>query len=164
MVLYHLLPDNVGMCVQVYGWIEWTDCLILYFRYWFDMAGLIFYWLISTFLFLAGVAFLVALHQNRALIGKNGLLPADKFLGNIKNRYGNEIPTLLQVVPSVLWFFDYENHIDELLDGLAYVGLALSAAVVFLGAANIPMMLAIWAIYHSIVNVGQRWWDVWTLY
>jgi len=61
------------------------------------------------------------------------------------------------VAPSVLWFFDYENHIDELLDRLAYVGLALSAAVFILGSANIPVMLAIWVIYHSIVNVGQRW-------
>ncbi len=97
------------------------------------------------------------MHQNRALIGKNGLLPADKFLSNVRNRYGSETRTLLQVAPSVLWFFDYENHIDELLDRLAYVGLALSAAVFILGSANIPVMFAIWVIYHSIVNVGQRW-------
>lgn len=109
--------------------------------------------------FIFCVAFLVALHQNRALIGKNGLLPANQVLDSIKHSHGDETLTLLQVAPTILWFFNYRDTIDVLLDGLAYVGLALSAFVLIWGAGNIPMILIIWIIYHSIVNVGQRWYS-----
>ncbi len=40
-------------------------------------------WSILLFAF-AVVAFLVALHQNGPLLGKDGLLPADKFLSDVK--------------------------------------------------------------------------------
>lgn len=109
--------------------------------------------------FIFCVAFLVALHQNRALIGKNGLLPANQVLDSIKHSHGDETLTLLQVAPTILWFFNYRDNIDVLLDGLAYVGLALSAFVLIWGAGNIPMILIVWIIYHSIVNVGQRWYS-----
>ena len=104
------------------------------------------------------VAFLVALHQNRALLGKDGLLPADKYLNDIKTHHrGATLWDRFQIAPTVIWFLDYDTHIDVILDILAYAGLVLSGFVVLWGAANIPLMLTIWMLYHSIVNVGQRW-------
>ncbi len=110
------------------------------------------------------VAFLVAFHQNRALLGKNGLLPADKHLDDIKKHAGDSAWAKFSYAPTVLWFFDYHNNIDFLLDSLAFAGLLLSGFVVVFGCANIPLMLAIWILYHSIVNVGQRWYVKWSLY
>ena len=103
------------------------------------------------------VAFLVALHQNRALLGKDGLLPADKYLGEVAARHGGSLWERVQVAPTLLWLVDYKSHIDWYLDALAWAGLVCSGAVMIWGAANIPIMLTLWTLYHSIVNVGQRW-------
>ena len=102
-------------------------------------------------------AFLVALHQNRALLGKNGLLPADQYLNSIKGHAGESILSRFTYAPTLLWLFDYEDHIDTLLDVLACTGLALSGLIVITGSANIVLMITLWVLYHSIVNVGQRW-------
>ena len=104
-----------------------------------------------------GVAFTVALHQNRALIGKRGLLPADMHLRNIRQHVDNDRWRMFTFAPTILWLHDYESDLDQLLDILAYGGIVLSAIVFTLGAANMPLIFAIWALYHSLVNVGQRW-------
>jgi hypothetical protein len=93
------------------------------------------------------IAFLVAAHQFRALLGEHGLLPAPRFLA---------AATWTQS-PS-LFFIRYS---DRLLTAVAWTGIVLSAAMV----AGIPQggpawasMLAwfvLWALYLSIVNVGQ---------
>lgn len=46
---------------------------------------------------------------------------------------------------------------DRWLDITAAAGLVLSIAVTLLGAANVPMMLSLWVLYHTLVNVGQHW-------
>ena len=43
------------------------------------------------------------------------------------------------------------------LDCIACTGLALSAVLVVLGAGNVIIFTALWVLYHSLVNVGQRW-------
>ena len=60
-------------------------------------------------------------------------------------------------VPTLLWFLNYEEVLDELLDYIAYLGLGLSAYLIIYGAANWFIMFALWALYHSLANVGQRW-------
>ncbi|XP_046372084.2 lipase maturation factor 1-like isoform X1 [Haliotis rufescens] len=107
--------------------------------------------------FIYFVAFLVALHQNKQLIGKDGLLPANKYLNNIKNRVGGIKQDMFIQCPSIIWLFNYNTHLDQILDSLAYTGLALSLFLVIRGAANWFIMLALWVIYHSIVSVGQQW-------
>ena len=103
------------------------------------------------------IAFLVALHQNRALIGQNGLLPADKYLNQIKSHANDDISKALEYAPSLLWFVNYKENLNFWLDALAYCGIVLSGFVLIFGCANIIIMLVLWVLYHSIVNVGQRW-------
>jgi len=40
---------------------------------------------------------------------------------------------------------------------LAYAGLLFSGIVVLGGCANMIIMALLWALYHSVVNIGQRW-------
>ena len=100
----------------------------------------------------------MAYHQNKQLIGPNGLLPANKFLKEIKERTDGKLTwTTVSYVPSILWLFDYQNSLPMLLDRVAVVGMGLAAFVMLYGAANWFIMLTLWALYHSLVNVGQRW-------
>src|SRR5471030_2952050 len=78
-------------------------------------------------------AFLAAANQLVPLIGHRGLLPADLYL----ERLGDSDPSL-QIV--------------------SWIGLALSLAVL-LGYANAIVMLLLWILYSSIVNVGQLWYS-----
>lgn len=108
--------------------------------------------------FIYMVAFLVAYHQNKQLIGASGLLPADKFLNNIKEQTGGSVTwQTFSYVPSILWVFDYRNNLPVLLDRIAQLGMVLASILIFRGSANWFIMLALWALYHSLVNVGQRW-------
>ena len=105
----------------------------------------------------SGIAFLVALHQNKQLLGSSGLLPTDHYLGRIKQHF-KDTP-LYQVfgsVPTLLLFID-EVHIDWWLDCISYVGLGISLFIFVTGAANMIMMVVLWLLYHSLVNIGQRW-------
>ena len=106
---------------------------------------------------LAVVAFLVAFNQNEALIGERGLLPANLFLKQIENKTNDDLKMKFTYVPSLMWLFDYDNHLNVLLNGISLLGLMVSALVIFCGSANICMMILLWILYHSIVNVGQRW-------
>ena len=106
----------------------------------------------------AVVAFLVAYHQNKQLIGPNGLLPANQFLKEVKERTGGKLTwNTFSRVPSLIWLFDYNNNLPTLLDRIALAGMGLAGFVVLWGGANWFLMLSLWALYHSLVNVGQRW-------
>jgi hypothetical protein len=103
------------------------------------------------------IAFLVAFHQNKQLCGHQGLIPAHKFLKRIhQDTKGITMETFTRI-PSLIWFIDYEKNLDKFLDYTAYVGLALSMFVIVVGGANWFIMLNLWALYHSIVNVGSTW-------
>ncbi|XP_048745410.2 lipase maturation factor 1-like [Ostrea edulis] len=120
------------------------------------------YWLTRVVLlryigFIYFVAFLVAFHQNKELCGRHGLIPAQKFLKRIhQETKGVNMETFTRV-PSLIWLIDYKKNLDKFLDYTAYVGLALSVVVVVVGSANCFIMLSLWALYHSIVNVGSTW-------
>ena len=179
------------------------------------------YWLTrSIFLralgFVYGTAFLVALHQNKALIGDNGITPARHILqssyerGKMKRRRREEWLRQRQNYPklgdkdemnpvwywfrntrpyrkaedaldgsatfcnlrealydrsdrmdrpllSLLYLAKNKQKIDPWLDGIAKAGIAMSAFLLTTGAANVPILFALWLCQRSIMAVGNAW-------
>jgi hypothetical protein len=93
------------------------------------------------------IAFVVALNQFPALLGEHGLMPAPRFLRRVSFR---QFPSLFHV-----------RYSDRLLRLVAWVGITLSATLVAglaqRGPLWLPMLvwLVLWALYLSIVNIGQ---------
>ncbi|MGH2377864.1 MAG: lipase maturation factor family protein [Candidatus Limnocylindria bacterium] len=93
------------------------------------------------------VAFLVALHQFRPLLGERGLLPVPEFVRAVPF---SRSPSLFH------W-----RYSDRLFGAVAWTGTALSALVLAGVTDALPLPAAmlvwalLWAMYLSIVNVGQ---------
>ena len=94
------------------------------------------------------LAFVVALVQFRPLLGERGLLPVPEYLVHVRFR---DAPSLFHL-----------RYSDRIFVAVASVGLLLSVAIV-LGLPDgwpVPIAIAtwlvVWAIYLSIVNVGQQ--------
>lgn len=97
------------------------------------------------------IAFLVALHQFRPLLGEKGLLPVPQFIKLVKF---SDFPSLFYLFPkdSVFLFFSIAGVALSLfaLSGLSErFGLPLSMFTWFL----------MWLIYLSFVNVGQTFYS-----
>ncbi|MEU4212942.1 lipase maturation factor family protein [Streptomyces sp. NPDC026206] len=118
---------------------------------WFTASG---YWLSRLVLqrALAGIylaGFVSAALQFRALIGERGMLPVPRYVAYAP----------LRRAPSVFQF----HYSDRFFAACAWSGALLSAAVLAGGADAVPlwaamvMWAALWALYLSIVNVGQTW-------
>ena len=108
--------------------------------------------------FLSGVAFSVALNQNKQLIGNKGLLPANSFINQINEHFGSNAKGGFFAVPSILLFMPSDGDaINWSLDAIAYIGLGLALVVLISGCCSIVIMFLLWILYHSLVNVGQRW-------
>ncbi|XP_063434753.1 lipase maturation factor 1-like [Mytilus trossulus] len=127
-----------------------------------DSFGYGSYWLTRIVMlryigFIYFVAFLVALHQNKELIGNKGLLPANNFLNKVKNSTGGINLDTYTWIPSLVWMIDFDTDLDWFLDVVAYVGLVLSSIVILNGGANWLIMVTLWILYHSIVNIGSTW-------
>ncbi|MFY0575348.1 lipase maturation factor family protein [Cystobacter fuscus] len=97
------------------------------------------------------IAFLVALEQFRPLLGERGLLPVPRFITTVRFRDA----------PSLFHF----RYSDRLLVVVALAGILLSLTIV-LGlpdARPVPLTMAawlvLWALYLSIVNVGQTFYS-----
>jgi Lipase maturation factor len=93
------------------------------------------------------IAFLVTLNQFRPLLGDRGLLPARRYL---ERRSWRGAPSLFHLAYS-----------DRLVVAVSWVGIVLSVLIVAglverwpLGAFAL-VWLTLWALYLSIVNVGQ---------
>ena len=120
------------------------------------------YWLtrivfLRSLAFVYFVAFLVALNQNKQLLGLDGLLPIPNFLNHVKNYFGGKFGwSSFEAVPTLLWAVNPEE-IDRYLDSFAYCGALLSLFVFYTGCCNMIIMFLLWILYHSLVNVGQRW-------
>jgi len=97
------------------------------------------------------VAFLVLVNQVLPLIGRDGLLPAHDYLERLRQHFGSRSAAVLQI-PSLFWL----GISDRALLVAAWIGVGLAAMVVA-GLANVPLMLLLWALYMSFVNVGQDW-------
>jgi hypothetical protein len=97
------------------------------------------------------IAFLVAVNQFRALLGSQGILPIPRFVRAVGFR---RAPSLFHV-----------RYSDRFFAGVAWTG-AVLAALAVTGIVNraptVVTMLAwtvLWALYLSIVNVGQTWYS-----
>uniref|UniRef100_A0A8C5TTQ4 Lipase maturation factor n=1 Tax=Malurus cyaneus samueli TaxID=2593467 RepID=A0A8C5TTQ4_9PASS len=109
--------------------------------------------LLRSIAFLYSVAFLVALHQNKQLIGTKGLLPCKLYLQDIQRYFKGKIGLdALSYAPTVLWFLDWSD-MDSVLDGLALAGLAGAGFVLVTGCANMVLMALLWLLYLSLVNL-----------
>jgi Lipase maturation factor len=93
------------------------------------------------------LAFLSARNQFPALLGERGLLPVTDFLRHVRYR---DAPSLFH------W-----RYSDRLLRGVTWAGMLLAALTV-IGVTDrapwplfIAVWLVLWALYLSIVNVGQ---------
>ncbi|XP_068024382.1 lipase maturation factor 1-like isoform X1 [Melanerpes formicivorus] len=105
------------------------------------------------------VAFLVAYHQNKQLIGEKGLLPCKLYLQDVKRYFKGKINLdALSYAPTIIWFLDWSD-MDSILDYLSLLGLAASAFVLLSGCANMVLMAGLWLLYLSLVNVGQIWYS-----
>ena len=91
------------------------------------------------------VAFLILVRQAPALMGEQGLLPAQRFLRLLGAR-----DVGFWQLPSVFWI----SASDAWLGVAAWLGL-LAAVAVLAGFANAPVLSLLWALYLSFVHVGQ---------
>lgn len=63
--------------------------------------------------------------------------------------------TLLQV-PTIFWLV---KPTEDNLWWVAAAGSSISLLVAWRGAANCWLMLVLWGLYHSLVNIGQTWYS-----
>jgi hypothetical protein len=101
--------------------------------------------------FVYAVAFLVAANQLVPLIGEHGLTPATHFLNEVQTQLGSRSAGMFRV-PTLFWL----GLSDNTLSIFSWVGFVLSL-VVFSGYANAILLAVLWAMYLSIVHIGQIW-------
>ncbi|MER6997906.1 lipase maturation factor family protein [Streptomyces sp. NPDC000410] len=95
------------------------------------------------------VAFVAAALQFRALIGARGMLPVPEYVRLVPMR---RAPSIFQL-----------HYSDRFFAAMAWSGAVLAAALVGGAADHLPLWTAmlwwavLWALYLSIVNVGQTW-------
>ncbi|MGW7402514.1 lipase maturation factor family protein [Streptomyces sp. NPDC054833] len=95
------------------------------------------------------VAFLTAALQFRALLGERGMLPIPRFLRLVRFR---DAPSLFHL-----------RYSDRMFAGCCWTGCAVSAALLAGVDSQLPLWgglvlwLVPWALYLSVVNVGQTW-------
>jgi hypothetical protein len=112
-------------------------------------------WWLSRFVFLRAlgglyiVAFLAFALQFKPLIGADGLLPAARYLDVVRENFPSPL-SRFWAAPTAFWL----SCSDLALASAAWAGAALSLAAAA-GATNALLWLAIWALYSSLVNVGQ---------
>ncbi|KAM5227318.1 lipase maturation factor 1 [Ctenodactylus gundi] len=115
--------------------------------------------LLRALAFVYLVAFLVALHQNKQLLGDRGLLPCSTYLRSVQRYFHGRVGwDAWNYAPTVLWLLDW-SHMDFNLDLLALLGLGGSGFVLISGCANMVLMAALWGLYLSLVSVGQAWYS-----
>jgi Lipase maturation factor len=111
--------------------------------------------------FVYTIAFFIAARQLVPLVGEHGLTPATHYLALLQAHFDSK-PTAALEVPTVFWF----ALSDRALVIFSWTGVALSL-VVLAGYANAIMMAVLWAMYMSIVHIGQIWygygWETQTL-
>jgi Lipase maturation factor len=101
--------------------------------------------------FVYAVAFLVAANQLIPLVGEHGLTPARDFLNVVQTQLGSRSAGVLRL-PTLFWF----GISDNALLIFSWVGFALSLGVLG-GYANAILLAVLWAMYMSIVHIGQIW-------
>ncbi|RMG96335.1 MAG: lipase maturation factor family protein [Deltaproteobacteria bacterium] len=103
------------------------------------------------------VAFASLVHQGPALIGPDGLLPADLHLERLVRYAGGRSEAVLRF-PSIFWWI---APTDGALIGVGWVGVVL-AAFALLGFGNAVTWGILWVLHLSVLQIGQRWyWFGW---
>jgi lipase maturation factor 1 len=92
-------------------------------------------------------AFTSMLVQVRGLFGSRGILPVARYLEAAYEQLGN---SAYWQTPTVLWW----SHTDGSLVALCATG-AVLASLLMIGLAPVPILALLWALYLSIVSVGQ---------
>jgi Lipase maturation factor len=101
--------------------------------------------------FVYAIAFLVAAQQLVPLVGEHGLTPAVHYFERVQEHFGSRSAAAMQL-PSLFWF----GISDHGLTTFAWIGFGLSL-VVLGGYANAILLGILWAMYMSIIHVGQIW-------
>lgn len=109
------------------------------------------YWLVRVALLrglglIYAVAFLILVRQGAALIGSQGLLPAQHFLDDVASSRSDGF----WLLPSLFWI----SASDAWLTGAAWLGL-LGGLAMLAGFSNAPLLALLWALYLSFTRVGQ---------
>ncbi|GAB5894413.1 lipase maturation factor family protein [Mycolicibacterium mageritense] len=97
------------------------------------------------------IAFIAAARQFRALMGSRGLLPIPQFLAR----------TSFRNAPSIF----HLHYTDRFCATICWLGAALSVLLLAGFSDVVPLWaamltwLCVWALYLSIVNVGQTWYS-----
>ncbi|AUX43505.1 membrane protein [Sorangium cellulosum] len=97
------------------------------------------------------IAFLSLALQLGPLLGHDGLLPADRFLGRLLAMSGGSPLQAFRRLPTL---FVWLGASDGALHAAAWTGVALSLAVCA-GVTNALVQAALWALYLSFVRIGQ---------
>lgn len=106
--------------------------------------------------FIYFIAFLVSYNQNIGLIGNDSLMPLSDFLEHYKKSSGPNQTNfeLFKSLPTLFWFLGTD---DFYLNLVAQLGLLISFITMCGFATHSSLYICLWFLYHSIVNVGQRW-------
>ena len=95
--------------------------------------------------------------QYRGLIGEKGILPAAEAIRSIPG--GLPLSSKIAYFPTLAWL----SSTDGFLGFLCWGGMALSMLLIA-GVAQLPVLVALWAFFLSLVTVGQDFlgfqWDV----
>ncbi|RMZ99295.1 Lipase maturation factor 1 [Brachionus plicatilis] len=83
---------------------------------------------------------------------------SNPFKGLLDDRLWKKIHLYIYL-PTLFWFSDWTNHINQILNYSALIGLTLALIIVIRGSANSIILLIMWLLYHSIVNIGQTWYS-----
>ena len=73
----------------------------------------------------------------------------------LEQSFGEDARSFMKY-PTLFWFL---APTSVMLKIFAATGAALAGIVCFIGAANMIIMLVLWLLYISIVNVGQTWYS-----
>jgi len=102
------------------------------------------------------IAFLSFRVQVPGLIGKNGIVPAVETLAAYQKHFGDGA---FWKLPTIAWWASSDEAILRMCDG----GVVLSLLLLY-GVAPIPILVFLWALYLSLVNVGGVFmhfqWDI----
>ena len=103
--------------------------------------------------FVSGVAFAVAYYQNKALLGSNGLLPANSYLQKIDAHVKGDIWQKLTYAPSIFWWFDFAGYVELVLSfnimGNTMLMSGQSPPKVYCWYSDISQYCHTWMIQHQ---------------
>lgn len=104
------------------------------------------------------IAFLSAAQQFVPLVGHDGLLPADLLVENVLERFDSPWDVFWEA-PSLFWF----HCSDGMIRTVTWTGAVISF-LVLCGFANAILLFVLWALYMSLLPIGQEWlsygWDI----